>query len=281
MGCKCAAGFAREGSQCVNETQCSTFRLGKLKGKGKGGKGKNRTATQTESPTSSMAESPAPTPSSNTSEVLFVGPFRQKCDRGGTGKCLVTKSVQASEFSAFAKTIEGFDFKPGFDYKLRVRSQRIKPRQIAYTLVTLVSKTPTLQTKPGKGAIASVAPIASGCAEVVCMVFCGNGYKKDDKGCEMCSCLPATTEKICPDVTCDNLCPGGYQRNAAGCATCNCAPVPTTLLAPPAAHNCNSAADWTLAKVAVCCVPLPAVGSMARAFCQGGFQNGFLSLTSN
>lgn len=272
MGCKCADGFAREGSQCVNETQCITWRSAKVKAKGKGKKGKN--ATTTASPTAAP-----PTPKIPT-EVLFVGPFRQTCQGNATGKCLVTKSASANEFSAVVDSIDGFDFTPGFDYKLRVQARRIKANEIAYTLVSVASKTPTLQTRSGK-ATTTVASAATTneCAEVICMVFCDNGYKRDENGCEVCSCLPST-EKICPDVTCDNLCPGGYQRNAAGCATCACAPVPTTLL-PPVAYNCNSATDWNLAKVAACCVPLPAVGTPARTFCQSGFQSGFASLTAN
>jgi len=276
MGCKCADGFARDGTQCVNETQCITYRSGKLKGKVGKGKVSNTTAPTRAPATSSPTSAPK-----NPPEVLFVGPYRQTCQGNETGKCLVTKSASANEFSAIVTSIDGFDFLPGFDYKLRVRARRVQANEIEYELVTVVSKTATLQTKPGGKATTTIAAASKNeCAEVICMVFCDNGYKKDEKGCEICSCLPST-EKICPDVTCDNLCPGGYQRNAIGCATCQCAPVPTTLITPPAAYNCNSATDWTLAKVAACCVPLPALGSPARALCQAGFQNGFVSLPSN
>jgi len=265
MGCKCAEGWARLGDQCVNETQCITSRSLHLGGKlGKRGGKKRHSIQPTVGPTS------VPTVAS---EVMFVGPYRQQCEGNEGSKCLVTKSVKASEFQANVISIDGFDFVPGYDYKLRVTPQRVQAGEIKYVLVSIATKTASLQQKPHNNQTLS----PSQCAEVICMVFCDNGYKKDDQGCEICSCLPAPTVQTCPDVTCDNLCPAGYQRNAAGCATCNCAPVPTTLI-PPLAYDCNSAADWTLAKVAGCCVPLPPVGSTASNLCQTGFQSGFLSL---
>jgi len=271
MGCKCAEGWARQGDVCVNETQCITSRslnLGGLNGGGGklgklGGKRSRRNSTQpTTNPT---AEPTVP------SEVMFVGPWRQRCEADQSSKCLVTKSVKTDEFRANLLSIDGFDFVPGYDYKLRVRPQRVQAGEIKYVLVSIATKTASLEQKPNK------TSSSNECAEVICMVFCDNGYKKDDQGCEICSCLPAPTTTTCPDVTCDNLCPAGYQRNAAGCATCNCAPVPLTLI-PPSAYDCNSAAGWTLAKVAACCVPLPPAGSTASNLCQTGFQSGFLSL---
>jgi len=265
IGCKCAQGFARLGDKCVNETtQCITLRSGKLGKLGKfaGKKSHHNTTQPTAGPT------PAPTVPS---EVMWVGPFRHQCEGDASSKCLLTKSVKTSGFSATLLSIDGFDFVPGFDYKLHVRPQRVKAGEIKYVLVSVATKTAIPPKK---------ATTSSGCAEILCMVFCDNGYKRDDQGCEICSCLPSPALKTCPDVTCDNLCPAGYQRNDAGCATCSCAPVPTSLI-PPSAYDCNSAVGWTLAKVAACCVPLPPAGSTASTLCQTGFQSGFVSLPVN
>jgi hypothetical protein len=269
MGCKCAEGFARLDDKCVNETECITWRSGSVGKLGKLGKllrGKNTTKP-------SAAQTLAPTLAP---EVMFVGPFLQRCQGGDeNSKCLVTKSVQASEFIANLDSIEGFDFAPGFDYKLSVRPQRVRAGRIKYVLVSVESKVASKKSKAP-----SPAALSSECAEVMCNVFCDYGYKKNNQGCEICSCLPAPAVKKCPDITCDNLCPSGYQRNAAGCATCGCAPL-TTMLIVASVPNCNSPADWTLAKVAACCVPPPPLGSAASTLCNTGFKSGFASLPVN
>jgi len=247
----------------VNETHCITWRSGKLGKLGKlAGKllRKNVTAEPTVEPTVAA-------------QIMFVGPRLHKCADDASVKCLVTKFAKAADFVAELDAIDGFDFVPGFDYKLSVRPQRVKAGTIKYVLISVKSKTPA----KSKGKAPSPAP--NSCAEVACMMFCDNGYKKDNQGCEICSCLPSPV-KTCPDVTCDNLCPHGYSRNSAGCATCGCAPVTATLI-PSLAFNCNSAADWTLAKVAACCVPPPPVGSAVGALCSAGLQSGFVSLPVN
>jgi len=217
-------GFARLEKNCINETQCppglrnttsqTAWRMGKL-GKGKLGQ-LGKLLRQTIAPSAPPSAPPTTNPPTLAAITLFVGPNKQQCQKkdGTLGKntCLVTKTVQAQEFVAHMRSIQGFDFQPGFAYKLSVRPDQTGT---TFTLVSIVSRSPVS---------APSAPTPQGtsrCQEVLCMVFCDNGYVKDAHGCEICSCLPAPTS--CPQVACNTICTSGYAKDAQGCATCNCA----------------------------------------------------------
>jgi len=263
-GCKCADGFARLEKKCINETQCPpglrniTSRMADLprgkSGKGKLGKlGKRSTSAPTTNP-------PTLAP-----VTLYVGPKKQPCQKKdgtlGTKRCLVTKTVQAQQFVAHMKSIDGFAFIPGFAYKLRVSPTQLPSGEITYALVSVLNKTPA-------NAPPSPAEASAGCPEVTCMVFCENGYKKDANDCEICSCLPSPS--ACPNVACNNnACSSGYATDAQGCTTCNCA--------PSSQLDCTSPDNWTLAKLAACCVPPPPAGSVTSALCKQSQTTGFVS----
>ncbi|ELT93045.1 hypothetical protein CAPTEDRAFT_59738, partial [Capitella teleta] len=57
------------------------------------------------------------------------------------------------------------------------------------------------------------------CPDLVCTVFCENGFKKDENGCDICQCA----KPECPEVMCDVYCENGFKKNENGCDICQCA----------------------------------------------------------
>lgn len=106
------------------------------------------------------------------------------------------------------------------------------------------------------------------CSPLACLLWCENGFKKDDKGCDICECndpepRECFTDGDCPEgqfcalmdcadgfecygggvcmqqdcqpVMCDLYCEFGFAKDERGCETCDCNPNPYT--------ECNSDAD--------------------------------------
>ncbi|XP_072036376.1 uncharacterized protein [Amphiura filiformis] len=61
--------------------------------------------------------------------------------------------------------------------------------------------------------------IKSECPPVLCTLACENGFQKDDKGCDICSC---NEEKSCGSVFCTGHCPYGNKDDKNGCPICDC-----------------------------------------------------------
>ena len=78
--------------------------------------------------------------------TLFVGDTQVDCPGIGQQKCLLVKSDAAANWTFFYDTIEGFDWKPGYEYKLLVAVREIDPppvdgSSLAYRLVRVLEKT--------------------------------------------------------------------------------------------------------------------------------------------
>lgn len=58
------------------------------------------------------------------------------------------------------------------------------------------------------------------CKPVRCRMYCKHGFKKNANGCEICRC----NRPACPRMMCRMYCKHGYQRNANGCRICKCNP---------------------------------------------------------
>lgn len=68
----------------------------------------------------------------------------------------------------------------------------------------------------------SSAPASSSCSEVMCTMYCANGFQKDARGCDMCACAGSSAD-ACPSVDCGSrTCDGGFSKDTKGCPTCIC-----------------------------------------------------------
>jgi hypothetical protein len=57
------------------------------------------------------------------------------------------------------------------------------------------------------------------CPEVLCALYCEDGFETDDDGCEICKCREP---EGCPDVMCAMHCENGFETDDYGCAICEC-----------------------------------------------------------
>jgi hypothetical protein len=84
---------------------------------------------------------------SNTNEKTFiVGPQTADCTGVAPMKCLQVKENTSENWSNFYSNIEGFTYEPGYEYVLKVKTEKIANppadgSSIKYTLVKQVSKT--------------------------------------------------------------------------------------------------------------------------------------------
>ncbi|CAK9304913.1 unnamed protein product [Gordionus sp. m RMFG-2023] len=67
------------------------------------------------------------------------------------------------------------------------------------------------------------------CKVIICSLRCINGLQKDINGCQLCKCVPPssnTTPKMCPELPCFKYikCAHGQVLDANGCRTCACKP---------------------------------------------------------
>ena len=62
------------------------------------------------------------------------------------------------------------------------------------------------------------------CSEVMCAMYCKDGFQKDENGCEICKCNePAKrAAQKCPLAQCFMLCQHGRKKDANGCVKCEC-----------------------------------------------------------
>jgi hypothetical protein len=57
--------------------------------------------------------------------ILYVAPERRECVGVVVQQCLLVRESTGSEWELFYDTIQGFDYKPGFHYALRVERRRV------------------------------------------------------------------------------------------------------------------------------------------------------------
>ncbi|MEN4761123.1 MULTISPECIES: DUF4377 domain-containing protein [unclassified Chryseobacterium] len=85
--------------------------------------------------------------SSNGNEKTFiVGPQTADCTGVAPMKCLQVKETPNGEWTNFYTNIDGFTYEPGYEYVLKVKTEKIANppadgSSIKYTLVKQVSKT--------------------------------------------------------------------------------------------------------------------------------------------
>ncbi|WP_292010031.1 DUF4377 domain-containing protein [Chryseobacterium sp.] len=85
--------------------------------------------------------------SGNAGEKTFiVGPQTVDCTGVAPMKCLQVKEKASEEWSNFYSNIEGFTYEPGYEYVLKVKTEKIAnvpadASSIKYTLIKEVSKT--------------------------------------------------------------------------------------------------------------------------------------------
>ncbi|GAA4154841.1 hypothetical protein GCM10022217_12360 [Chryseobacterium ginsenosidimutans] len=84
---------------------------------------------------------------SNENEKTFiVGPETADCTGVAPMKCLQVKENASGEWTNFYSNIEGFTYEPGYQYVLKVKTEKIATppadgSSIKYTLVKQISKT--------------------------------------------------------------------------------------------------------------------------------------------
>lgn len=60
------------------------------------------------------------------------------------------------------------------------------------------------------------------CPDVMCTLYCPNGFQKDFSGCNKCACAGLGNGQ-CASVDCgDTTCSGGFSKDSQGCPTCIC-----------------------------------------------------------
>jgi len=80
--------------------------------------------------------------------TLDIGPNLVDCVGIVPQKCMLVREEDEQDFTYFYDAIEGFDYEPGYNYKLRVRKTPIAnppmdASSIQWTLVEQLEKTPT------------------------------------------------------------------------------------------------------------------------------------------
>lgn len=89
---------------------------------------------------------PIPNSASGDEKIFIVASNTVDCTGIAPMKCLQVKEKESDNWGNFYSNIEGFTFEPGFEYVLRVRTEKstnppMDGSSIKYTLVKQVSKT--------------------------------------------------------------------------------------------------------------------------------------------
>lgn len=79
-------------------------------------------------------------------KTFIVGPETADCTGVAPMKCLQVKEKQSENWTNFYSNIEGFTYEPGYEYVLKVKTEKIAnlpadASSIKYTLIKQVSKT--------------------------------------------------------------------------------------------------------------------------------------------
>ncbi|SIQ22161.1 protein of unknown function [Chryseobacterium indoltheticum] len=87
-----------------------------------------------------------PNSTSDNEKTFIVGPETADCTGVAPMKCLQVKEKESDTWQNFYTNIEGFTYEPGYEYVLKVRTEKIEnppmdASSIKYTLIKQVSKT--------------------------------------------------------------------------------------------------------------------------------------------
>ena len=84
-------------------------------------------------------------PTDENIETLIIGPYTETCFGAFEQQCYLEFNEESQEWEFFYESIQGFDFKPGYIYRLKVslheREEGIQDvGRYAYHLVEVISK---------------------------------------------------------------------------------------------------------------------------------------------
>jgi heat shock protein HslJ len=106
-------------------------------------------------------------------KTLYVAHFRVDCVGVGPMKCMQVRDTPDGEWRMFYDQIQGFDYEEGYDYELRVRTEKVEnppadASSIRWILEEVVSKTPaSSEAGAGAGVIAGEWTLTSFSADVL------------------------------------------------------------------------------------------------------------------
>lgn len=86
------------------------------------------------------------TPSKENIEIITIGPYTETCQGFIEQQCYLEFNEERQAWEFFYESIRGFDFEPGYIYKLKVRLEDRGTEiqdvgRYAYHLVEIISKT--------------------------------------------------------------------------------------------------------------------------------------------
>ena len=78
-------------------------------------------------------------------EILIIGPYTQTCQGFIEQECYLEFNEESQEWEFFYESVQGFDFEPGFIYRLKVRLEDRGTEiqdvgRYAYHLIEVLSK---------------------------------------------------------------------------------------------------------------------------------------------
>ena len=88
-----------------------------------------------------------PAPQDKPGQLLYVAPYGTACIGVGVMECLRVKEEGDANWQLFYNHIDGFAYKEGFEYTLRVKVEAVDAppadgSSLRYTLLEVVEKTP-------------------------------------------------------------------------------------------------------------------------------------------
>ena len=75
---------------------------------------------------------PMPTSSSDNEKTFIVGPETADCIGVAPMKCLQVKEKASDSWQNFYTNIEGFTYEPGYEYVLKVKTEKIEKQFIEF-----------------------------------------------------------------------------------------------------------------------------------------------------
>jgi len=93
---------------------------------------------------------PAPT-TTRTEKTIYINSRKQPCSQGPTKDCLQIREKPEENWRLFANSIEGFDYKPGFFYQIKVSVETVSnpatnQNSETWKLLEVISQTPEKET---------------------------------------------------------------------------------------------------------------------------------------
>jgi len=93
---------------------------------------------------------PAPT-TTRTEKTIYINSRKQPCGQGPTKDCLQMREKPEENWRLFPNSIEGFDYKPGFLYQIKVSVETVSnpannQNSETWKLLEVISQTPEKET---------------------------------------------------------------------------------------------------------------------------------------